>query len=153
MSLLQHHGGAFGGGLAAARLAEEEIERDSDVSDEDDERVDFRENFESWEPLGVIETEGLEGAPEAVGDMEVDRDEPDDIDQAVVPLAELINQDFVGVSSFFTEEMLQLHFGPEVRQVQEEESDNEHAEDEHVFGGPVDFFGLSGDGVTHVARS
>lgn len=82
--------------------------------------------------------------------MEVDRGEPDDIENADYRIAECVDDEQIGIRSFFSEEALELHVHPEMREVQNEEQDDDDAEDEHVFRRPRGRLRLARNGVTHL---
>lgn len=82
--------------------------------------------------------------------MEVDRGEPDDIENADYRIAERVDDELIGIRSLFSEEALKLHMHPEMREVQNEEEDDDHAENEHVLRRPRRRLRLARDGVAHL---
>ena len=97
--------------------AQQEADRYGNVSDKDNRRVDFCEQLQTRKPVRVRESDRLERAPESVEYVEIDSANPDDVDNAVVPLAEKIDDELVRVRFFTPEKTLQLHFRPEVAEV------------------------------------
>ena len=82
--------------------------------------------------------------------MEVDRGEPDHVENADYRVAKSPNDEQIGIGSLVSEEALKLHVHPEMREVQKEEEDDDDAEDEHVLRSPRRRLRLARDGVAHL---
>lgn len=143
------------GGRAAAAAAVTQIEADRNEREapEDDDRVELREELQPGQPLRVAQTERLERAPETVRDVIVDRGEPNDIQHAYAGAAKRLHDQLIGIRFLRSEPRRELHLGPEVEEVKEQEENDDHAENKHVLRRPRGRLRFVRDGVTHVARA
>lgn len=138
---------------ASGANAKEEAEGDGGVNEENDDSVDLRETLKTRNPKGVRQTDRLEGAPEPVGDVIVDRGEPHEIEDAELPLREKIDDKIVGVLTFAANPVLELHLGPEIDEMDSKESEDDDPEHEHVLRRPRGRLRFIGDGVLHRTRA
>jgi len=102
-------------------------------------------DFEALEPLLVIPTNGLEHAPETVLQVEEQGDEPYDITGQNPRIAEGGNEEIIRILCLCTHEFLQLHLGPEVGEVETEQTQDDDAQDGHVLGAPAVVLGFGGN--------
>jgi len=125
---------------------DEGVDRGEDEEEDDDDRHNGADDLEPLEPGLSAPADGLEHAPETVGDVQAHCNEPDDVEEDDPPPAESDVQKEVGIVLIVadTEHLGQLHLGPEMGEVEADESDDDDAEDEHVLGRPGVGSGLAG---------
>ena len=99
---------------------------------------DGADNLESLEPYLVVPADGLEHAPEAMAEVEPDCGKPDQVDYKHPPLAEGRAEEIIRIILEIpdAEHFRKLHLGPEMGQVEEQDSKDDDSEDEHVLGCP-----------------
>ena len=121
-----------------------------DEKEADDAGDDDADDLEPLEPGLSAPADGLEHAPETVGKVQADGHEPDDVEDYDPPFAECDVQQEVGIVLVITdaEHLRKLHLGPEVGEMEADESDDDDTEDEHVLGRPGVGCGLARDLVT-----
>jgi len=125
---------------------DEGVDSSGDEEEDDDASDDGADDLEPLEPGLSAPANGLEHAPETMGDVQADCHEPDDVEEDDPPFAEGDVQQEVGIVLIIAhaEHLGQLHLGPEVGEMEADESDDDDAEDEHVLGGPGVGSGLAG---------
>ena len=124
----------------------EGVDRGGGEEEDDEAGDDGADDLEPLEPGLSAPADGLEHAPETVGDVQADCHEPDDVEEDDPPFSEGDVQEEVRIVLIIAdaEHLGQLHLGPEVGEMEEDESDDDDAEDEHVLGGPGVGSGLAG---------
>ena len=127
---------------------DEGIDRSGDEEKDDDAGDDNADDLEPLEPGLSAPADGLEHAPEAMHEVHEHRCEPDDVEDDHPPFAEGDVQQEVGIvlEVADTEHLGQLHLGPEMGEMEADESDDDDAEDKHVLGGP----GIGGGFAGHL---
>ena len=114
--------------------------------------------FQTLHPCVVIPSYGLHHRPEAVGHMEPQGDETDEVDREGPPLTE---GDFEepgsgssgnaftrnGVNHVELADFGKLHLSPELDEVNHHERYDNDAENEHVFRRPFNLLGARGHGI------
>ena len=117
---------------------DESVDCGGDEEQADDASDDDADDLEPLEPGLAAPSEGLEHAPETVDEVQADSHEPYYIEEDDPPLAERDVQEKVGIVLIIAdaEHFRKLHLGPEVGEVEADESDDDDAEDEHVLGRP-----------------
>ena len=117
---------------------DEGVDRGEDEEEDDDDRNDGADDLEPLEPGLSAPADGLEHAPETVGDVQAHCNEPDDVEEDDPPFAEGDVQQEVGIVLIIAhaEHLGQLHLGPEMGQVEADETDDDDTEYEHVLGRP-----------------
>ena len=117
---------------------DESVDRSGDEKEADDAGDDHADHLKALEPGLSAPADGLEHAPETVGQVQADRHEPDDVEDEDPPLAEGDVQQEIGIVLEIAdaEHLGQLHLGPEMGQVEADETDDDDTEDEHVLGRP-----------------
>ena len=125
---------------------DESVDRSGDEEEDDDAGDDNADDLEPLEPGLSAPAYRLEHAPETVYEVEPDGDEPNDIEDEDPPFAERGIQQEIGVVLIIahTEHLGKLHLGPEMGEVEADETEDDNAEDEHILGGPGISFGLAG---------
>ena len=116
----------------------------SDEEKDDDGGNDDADNLGAFEPLLVAPADGLEHAPETVLQVQEQGDESDDVAAHDHGAAEGGEEQEIGILGLCTHEFLQLHLGPEVGEVEAQETQDEDAQDGHVLGAPAVVLGLGG---------
>ena len=99
----------------------------------DDCSHDDAEYLESLHPNLVVPTHGLEHAPEAMAEVEPYCAEPCDVDDQYPDASEGLLEKHVRVLSLASAEFEELHLGPEVCEVEEQDTENDDSEYEHVL--------------------
>ena len=125
---------------------DEGVDGSGNEQEDDDGSDDHADDLEPLEPGLSAPADRLEHAPEAVYEVEPDGGEPDEIEDEDPPFAERgIQQEVRIVFEIADSKHLgQLHLGPEMGQVEADETEDDDAEDEHILGGPGIGFGLAG---------
>ena len=85
--------------------------------------------------------------------MEEDGDEPHDVAEGDPELAEGKVQQHVRILSLTAGELGKLHLGPEMRQVEEKESQDDNTQHQHVLGRPGICGGFAGNLVPIVTTA
>ena len=118
------------------RLAES-IDCDSNEHEADQGSDDDADDLESLEPGLSAPAHSLEHAPESVCEVEPEGHEPYDVDNGDEPVSEVVVQEDVRIVLIelrsYLEELRHLHVGPELGQVEEDESEDDYSEDAHVL--------------------
>ena len=129
--------------LAAAAAALEKavslsecVESDSAEAENYNSDKKVSDDIESLLPDLVAHSDCLERAPETVSEVEAEGAEPYDVDKHHPPVSECLVEQEVRVCSVFSHELLELHFSPEMVQVECEETENYDAQNEHVLRCP-----------------
>ena len=124
----------------------EGIDRSSDEHEDDEGSDYYADNLKALEPGLSAPADGLEHAPEAVHEMKPYCTEPDEVQDEDPPLAEGCVQQKVRIvlESADTEHLGKLHLGPEMGEVEADESEDDKTEDQHVLGRPGVSVGLAG---------
>ena len=89
--------------------------------------------FPAVEPNHIVPAYGLESAPETVTDMHVKGDEPDDVESNNPPLTEGPLKQHVWILCLSACELLELHVGPEMCEMESDEAEHDDAEPNHVL--------------------
>ncbi len=129
---------------------DEGVDGSGNEEEDDEGRYDDSDDLEPLEPGAAAPADGLEHAPEAMDEVEPYCAEPDDIEDEDPPSAEGDIEQQVGIVLVvaYAEHLGELHLGPEVGEVEADETEDDNAEDEHVLGGPGVSCGLAGHFVT-----
>ena len=106
---------------------------------------DDADDAQAGQPLFVIPADGLEHAPETVVEVQPQGYEPNDVQGQDPPLAEGGHEEVVRVLCLAAHELLQLHFCPEVGEVEAQETKDDNTKHEHVLGAPAVVLGLGGN--------
>ena len=101
----------------------------------------------------VVPTNRLEHAPETVAQVEPDGHEPEDVDHQDPPSSKRGGQQVIRIGGDAAGEFLQLHLGPEMGQMEEQDTEDNDTQDEHVRRGPGVGLGLAGDFITLVTAA
>ena len=125
---------------------DEGVDRSGDEQEDNKGRDDHTDDLEPLEPGLPTPADGLEHAPEAVHEVEPDGGEPNEIEDEDPPFAErCVKQQIRIVLEIANAEHLgELHLGPEMGQVEADETEDDDAENQHILGGPGVRFGLAG---------
>ena len=132
------------GACAAGADALDEVNHhDGGKAEEDDRRYDIGDAFQAGIPRVVGPAHGLEHRPYAVREVEPQGGEPYEVDHHVVPLREGVGDQRSAVGSAEAQRVLvaahdfdELHFSPEVEQVEGQAAQDDEAQHEHVFRSP-----------------
>ena len=129
---------SMGSGLAAAAADQavclsESVDCNSAEAENDNCYEYVTDDVKSLLPDLVAHTDSLECAPESVCEVVSECYEPYDVNEYHPPVLECLVEEEVRVSSVLAHELLELHFCPEVVEVECEESENYDTENEHVL--------------------
>ena len=97
---------------------------------------DVSSNFPTFDPNVVVQTEGLECAPETVSQVEPQSSKPYQVDDGYKQVSKGTVHQEVRIHLVFSLEVEELHVSPEVGQVETKNSENDDTQNEHVFGSP-----------------
>ena len=84
----------------------------------------------------VAHADCLESAPETVSEVETEGAEPNDVDKYHPPVPECLVEQEIRVSSMLAHELFELHFSPEMVEVESEETEDDDSQNKHVLGSP-----------------
>ena len=130
------------GCLAAATAADKAVSLCKCVYGNSDEAENHNcyenvsDDIESLLPDLVAHADCLESAPETVCEVEAEGAEPYDVDKHHPPVLECLVEQEVRIGSVLAHELLELHFCPEVVEVECEKTENDDAQNEHVLRCP-----------------
>ena len=126
---------------------DEGVDGSGDEQEDDEGSHNHADDLEPLEPGLAAPADGLEHTPEAVHEVEPDGCEPDKVEDEDPPLAERSVEQEVGIvlEIAYSEHLGELHLGPEVGQVEADESEDDDTEDKHILGGPGVGLGLARD--------
>ena len=121
-----------------------------DEEEDDEGGDDHSDNLEALEPGLPAPADGLEHAPETVHEVKPHGGEPDEIEDKDPPLAERGVQEKVRVVLEVAdpEHLGKLHLGPEMGEMEADETEDHDTENKHILGGPGVSGGLAGHFVT-----
>ena len=114
-------------------------------AEEDDRRYDIGDAFQAGIPRVVGPAYRLEHRPYAVREVEPEGEEPHEVDHHVIPLREGVGDQRSAVGCAEAQRILmaahdfdELHFSPEIEQVECQAAQDDEAQYEHVFRSPFD---------------
>ena len=96
----------------------------------------YTDDLKPLHPNLVVPADGLEHAPESVGEMQENRAEPDDVDCENPPAGEGLFKKHVRVFSLSSGELHQLHVSPEMGEMEEDDPEDDDAQHEHILRRP-----------------
>ena len=111
---------------------------------------DGTDDLEPLEPGLSAPADGLEHAPKAMQQVQPQGDEPDDVQKQDPPFTESDLQEQVGIVLEIAdaEHLGKLHLGPEMCEMESDETQDDQAEDNHILGGPGVGRSLAGHLIT-----
>ena len=116
--------------------------------------VDIADAFNTGEPRLSAGTDGVEGAPHAVGEVEPDSAEPHEVKHGIDGIGKRVLDPVIAVGGVeliaHVRQFDKHHFGPEIVEVQAESEGDNDAQDEHVLRSPFHFFGTIHHGIAIV---
>ena len=117
---------------------DERVDADQGEEDADEGGEDDTDHLDALEPGRAVPADSLEHAPEAVGEVEPDGKEPAEIESEDPPVSEHGREEKVGIVLEIAdaEEFGKLHLGPEVEEMEADETEDYDSEHEHVACGP-----------------
>lgn len=125
---------------AGADTLDEVDHHDGGEAEEDDRRHDVGDALQAGIPRVVGPSHGLEHRPYAVREVEPEGEEPHEVDHHVIPLREGVGDQRSAVRRMESERVLvaaqylhELHFSPEVEEVERQTAQNDESQYEHVF--------------------
>ena len=104
----------------------------ADKEQDDQGAHDNTDDAQAREPLLVVPADGLEHRPETMVEVEPDGYEPNDVEGEDPPVTEGVEKQQVRIFSLTAGELLELHLGPEMGQVESQETEDDQTQDEHV---------------------
>ena len=116
----------------------EGVDSHADEGEADYRNDDYAYDLDALEPGAAVPADGLEHAPESVGEVEPQGGEPEDVYHENPPVSEGLHKQRVGVVDIGADsgELGELHLRPEMEQVEAEHSENHYSEHEHVARRP-----------------
>ena len=123
----------------------------------DDDGDDDADDLDSLEPGLAAPADGLEHAPESVGEMEPESSEPHEVDDKHPPVAEESCKEVIRVVHIqlrgYLEKLRHLHVSPELCEMECDHTQDDKSEDEHILGRPGIGRSLAGHLITLVTAA
>lgn len=135
----------------------ESVDADKGEEHADKGRYDDADDLDSLEPGLAAPADGLEHAPESVGEMEPESSEPHEVDDKHPPVAEESCKEVIRVVHIqlrgYLEKLRHLHVSPELCEMECDHTQDDKSEDEHILGRPGIGRSLAGHLITLVTAA